>query len=516
MWAVVLVVGAVVAGQPEPPCDRVCQRTAAEALLDAGDTRTAIDRLKTALDANPDDRTLTLMLARAYLLDDNLFWAERTISAALDEAPDDTEFRAWLAAIHLRQGDPELAADDLDVERRPTDDPLRARWRLLEASLSTVTGDRSSARSWVDGIATGDAIYPEDAAALTALRSSLDPWWSPVLTGTLDLGGGRTSNALAGSPTDPGATGTPSAMLLPELRARLAPRSRTPIQPIVDLELLGQLLRDEEVEELSTLIAGLRVGGARATERRRVTVAYHTEALFLDQDSALYSEAHRGEFEVEWASGSMLFGGAGHRAYRDERRTRWEGDVGLGGPIRLGTGFPVVAGVTLRLADARSAAYDQLGLSAAVSTMVDLGRRTSLQVSLSAVWDDYFNSGGQEGLRVFGTEDERRDLLGRITLIAWAPTRWGLRPGLELRVSRRDSTADDCPGFDFSYDEWRAVVWLRWTFGAGTGLPPRRAPAGHVPLDWGLEPGHPMPQERILDLLRRDEELRRGSSCVLP
>jgi hypothetical protein len=516
MWALVVVVGASLAAQPVLPCDDDCHRENVRQLLVAGDTRAAIERLKAALEEHPGDRGLSLMLARAYLLDDNLFWAERTVITALDAKPGDPELLAWLAAIHLRQGDPELATEDLDSDRAPADDPLRTRWRLLEASLARLEGNESSARSEVDLAAAGDAIYPEDVPALLALRSSLDPWWSPVLTGTLDVGGGWTSNALAGSPTDPGSSGEPSAMLLPELRARVAPHTRTRAQPIFDLELLGNLLQNQDVDELSTLITGLRVGGSYANERRRITIAYHTEVLYLDQESAIYSEAHRGETEIEWPDGRMVFAGFGHRAYRDERRSRWEGDLGLGGPIRLGTDFPVVAGVTLRFADACSPAYDQLGLSAAVSTIFNLGHRTSLQTSVSAIWDDYFNSGGAEGLLVFGTEDERRDLLGRIAVIFWAPEWRGLRPGVELRASRRNSTADDRPGFDFSYDEWRAMVWLRWTFSAGAGLPPRRAPAGHVPLDWALDPDRSMPQERILDLLRRDEELRRGSSCALP
>jgi hypothetical protein len=182
---------------------------------------------------------------------------------------------------------------------------------------------------------------------------------------------------------------------------------------------------------------------------------------------------------------------------------------------RIGS-TPVVAGATLRLADAESDAYDQFGLSAAASSTLLLGRRMSLRVALSVIWDDYFNSGGDEGLEVFGTEDRRRDLLGRIGLTLWGPRWRNLRPGLEVRATRRDSTADDRPRYDFSFSEWRAVVWLRWSFSAGDGAPKVGAPVGHVPLDWGIEGGDVgMEQERILDLLRRDEELRRGSSCSI-
>jgi hypothetical protein len=60
------------------------------------------------------------------------------------------------------------------------------------------------------------------------------------------------------------------------------------------------------------------------------------------------------------------------------------------------------------------------------------------------------------------------------------------------------------------------VLWLRVTFDADWGAPPTVEPPGHVPLEWGLAGDRGLDQERILDLLRRDEELRRGSSCTLP
>ena len=43
----------------------------------------------------------------------NLFWAERSLRAALERWPDDVELRSWLAAVHLRQADPELVGEAL-------------------------------------------------------------------------------------------------------------------------------------------------------------------------------------------------------------------------------------------------------------------------------------------------------------------------------------------------------------------------------------------------------------------
>ena len=516
MVALAIALALAAAGLAPVECDVACERLAAAGLIEDGLSREAIDRLKAARERFPDDRELVLLLARAYLLEGNLFWAERVLTDAVTHWPEDAELRTWLASVHLRQGDPELAAADLDPAVEPTAGPLETRWRLLEASRARLSGDDAAAVALLTEAADGAELYREDRPALATLRTDLDPWWNPPLTGTLDLGGGHTSNALAGSPTDPGASGEASGLALAELRGRFAPRVASTVRPVLDLEVLGTGFTASWSRELSSLEAALRLGGSVASGDHRTTFGYRTEVLELDQEPSRYADAYRLEAEVEWLSGHVLFAGAGHRRYRDSRRTRWEGDLGVGGPLRLGRSWQSVAGATLRVADASSQAYDEVGVSVAISSAIALGRGASLRVSLSAVWDDYVNSGGVEGLEVFGTTDTRRDLLGRIGTTLWAPSWRGLRPGLELRASRRDSTADDRPGFDFSYTEWRAVVWLRITFSADPGSPRPVVAPGHVPLEWGLAGERGMDQERILDLLRRDEELRRGSSCSLP
>ncbi|RLE22389.1 MAG: hypothetical protein DRJ61_01585 [Acidobacteria bacterium] len=508
---------ALSAAEPPPvPCDVECERLAAGTLLDQGETRAAVEHLKGARRRFPDDSQLVLQLARAYLLENNLFWAERTLQEALTRWPDDPEIRSWLAAVHLRQGDPELVIADLDAKYTPTDDPQRARWRLLTVSQARLAGNDAEADSMLSQIAGSDVLYPEDLRLWASLNSSSNPWWSESFTGTLEIGAGRTSNALAGSPTDPGISGGPSGFIPLRLHSRFTPPSDKSLKPAIDLEVLGTGLIKDEYSDLSSLQAGLRLGAMVLDGERRWTFGYRAEALWLNQDSPLYSEAHRAELEVEWADGQVVFMGGGHRKYRDERRTRWEGEIGIGGPLRFTSRAPLIAGATLRLSNAQSPAYDQLGISAAASTTMPLGRRTSLRIAVSGIWENYLHSGGDEGRLVFGTEEKRRDLLGRLGLTLWAPAWHRLRPGFEVRYTRRDSTADETPGFDFSYREWRAMAWLRWTFKADPWAPRTVDKDDHMPLDWGLESGAGMDQERILDLLRGDEELRRGSSCGIP
>ena len=516
MVEIFLAAGLLLIGLPQTPMGAEIEAQAATQLLSRGETHAAIERLKPAIDHYPEHLPLYLLLARAYLLEENFFWAERTVGRALEHWPDDPEVRAWLAAIHLRQGDPDLVGHDLDPKLYPERDPQRARWRLLEASRLRVMDEPDEETASRERLFAVDKLWPEDRPVWAGLMMHADPWWSPALTGTLDLGGGRTSNALAGSPTDPGFSGDPSNFLRAELRSRFIPPVHGRAKPVIDIELLGNGLLNEDYRDLSTLLTGIRLGGLIDAPTHRWDFGYRAEIVVIDQELSEFSEAHRLEVELELARGQAAFAGAGHRAYRDERRTRWEGDLGFGTPIGATRRFPVLLGATLRLADAQSPAYDQIGLSAAASSTIPLGPRTTLRVGVAAIWDDYPNSGGEEGLHVFGTEEKRRDILGRIALTLWAPGWRSLRPGFELRYTRRDSTADEAPRYDFSYREWRATIWLRWTFSADPWAPQIVTDPDHVPLEWGLEEGGAANQEDILDLLRRDEELRRGSSCSIP
>ena len=515
MVGILLATAILLPGSTPDTCDLDCERRTATLQIDRGETRAAVDRLKDARERFPDDRQLILLLARAYLLEDNLFWAERTLREATARWPDDVELRTWLAAVHLRQGDPDLVSDDLLPNLRPSEDPLLARWQLLVASQARLSDDRARAEDALAQVNRRSTLFPEDRAPWAFLSSNSNPWWSPSITGNLDVGLGRTSNALAGSPTDPGVVGEASPLGLIDLRGRLVPSVGSSIRPAFELMVIGQGLGEEIYRDLSTLLTGLRMGVVVTNDARRVGFGYRAEALFLNQDEALFSEAHRGEFEIEWTRGTVAFGGGGRRTYRDERRSRWEADVGFGGQIGRLDGAPVVAGATVLLADAESAAYDQLGIAAALSAQLPLIGRTIVGLALNGAWDDYFNSGGEEGQLVFGTEDKRRDLLGRAAITLWIPPWKRLQPRCELWYTRRWSTADTTPGFDFSFREWRIEAWLRWTFAADPWAPRTARSEDHVPLEWGMETDRGMQEDRILDLLRRDEELRRGSSCGL-
>ncbi|MFZ5787827.1 MAG: CDC27 family protein [Acidobacteriota bacterium] len=509
----VLAVATATTSPPPPTCDAECERRAAVACIEGREYRLAVDRLRAAVDRFPDDRGLALLLARAYLLDGNHFWAERTLRAALDRSGNDAALRLWLACVHLRQGDPDLAHEALRVVAEPPEGPLTSRERLLVAFQRYLDSRHDEARAALGGVGRTARVFPEDRPTWSTLQRRLDPSWLDPITAEFEAGVGYSSNAQAGSPTDPGTSGTESALADAAIRSRLAPPLGSRVVPVLDVEAIGRSFDESTAREFGSLHAALRPGVRFALGRQTILVGFRGERLYLDQTPSLYSEARRGELEIEWPAGALAFTGVGRRDYRDERRSRDEWDLGFGGPFGALRGVSLIAGATVRGADASSPAYDVIGVSAAAAARVALGRGASLRLTGTVVWDDYPHSGGEEGAFAFGTDERRQDLLGKVSLGVWIPAWRGARLGLECQLARRDSTADDRPGFNLDYAETRARVLLRWSLSSDPWAPRTVSPPDHVPLPWGLGPGESGDDERIIDLLRQDEELRRGSSC---
>jgi predicted Zn-dependent protease len=141
-------------------CDALCERRFAEELLERGALRDAIERLVNAIERYPDDPALPLLLARGYLLDSNPFWAEKTLRAALVQRSADPELHAWLALVHLRQGDPELASEALSTGPEQAGGPEQTRTKLLGAYCAILDDEPEEARSLLKGIGRAAAAFP--------------------------------------------------------------------------------------------------------------------------------------------------------------------------------------------------------------------------------------------------------------------------------------------------------------------------------------------------------------------
>ncbi|MBI5546352.1 MAG: hypothetical protein HY901_20895 [Deltaproteobacteria bacterium] len=481
----------------------------ARILLDQGQPRAAIELLKAVVGPGAESRERALLLARAYLAEGNDFWALRTLQSLAARDPGDCEARLALAWIALRQKVRDAARAELEQARCPAG-ALAARRSFLEAAVAAAEDKPSEARAALISGLSQPEVYAEDLAALPALRRVAYPGYVPPLTARVELSGLWTSNARAGSPIDPqserataSAGGQASAslrLLLPGFFAR----------PILEGEMRAMGYGAEESRDYGTLLLSGRpallldlLGGA--------LVAYRFEALRVEAGDRyspgplLFSNAHRGELELALPRSMTIFGGAGRRFLREDGRTRTEADLGLGGTLRPASFVHLMGALTGRAHWSRNAAYDLWGGTLLVSAEWRLPRRVSIRTGLAGALDRYPRSAGY-----FGTDEARRDLLLRASLGLWSPTLAGVRAGLTYELGQRWSSAAA-----YSFSDHRVLLKLVWSYTWDPFTPRAAEHPGSLPLDWGLgtEAGDGA-EERVQDMLRQDEALQRGSTCV--
>jgi hypothetical protein len=383
------------------------------------------------------------------------------------------------------------------------------RQALLEALIARAGDSSEDARSALDSVPRRASMFAEDRELWLRLRRRQEAGQVLPLALWSDLELGHTSNALAGAPTDPGESGPSSTLVRAHLRARLAAPWVETLRPSLELAVRGSGIADDSAEELSYLEVAARPGVV-VGRVRPLLLAYRADRLLLNRHPSRYADGHRLEAELE-VGGLTAFAGAGRRTFRDPRRSRDEIDAGLGESIALPGGIPLLVAGAVRHHHADNPAYDLRGATVLAAARVSLGHRTRLRLGLTLSFDDYPHSGGDNGLAVFGSSVRREDLLARLQGELWR--RWGpMRLGVRYEYAHRDSTVDSGWGFDYDYNEHRAVVVLRWRAELDPWGPEVVKDAGHVRMDWGFgEPGDE--EERIQDLLRQDEEIRRGSAC---
>lgn len=476
----------------------------ARALLASGKAQEAVDLLKA--DAGAPGRERALLLAKGYLASGNDFWAVRSLSPLLELDERDCEVRSWLAFVALRQKDPASALEQV-AQAECRAGPRFARLRLVEALALRADGRADEARAAIDAAAAEKVGYPEDLVALDALRPVVDPGYIPPVSLRVELAGLWTTNAFAGSPTDPlSQIGAESAggQVLASLRL-VAPRPRA-ARLSLDAELRGTRFSADNAWEMSTWQVSARPGFVLDVGLG-VLAAYRFEALQVaggdvySKGPIWFYEAHRGEFEAPLPSSLVLFGGAGWRAFREDFRTRTEVDLGLGGGWSPAAFVHLLAAVTGRGQWAQSDAYDLYGGTLLVSAEWKAGP-VAVRTGAIGSFDVYPSSAG-----AFGVADARSDVLLKASLGVWSPPWAGGKIGATYELSQRFSSA---PAYGFT--DHRVLAKVVWSGSLDPFTPRAVVPQGHVGLDWQVEGADA--EERVQDLLRRDEALQRGSSCV--
>ncbi len=529
--AVAVVALATIAGaraaEPDPgaveacggPCgeDPTCALQAGRCLLDAGAYRPALELLKPAAEAHPEDGRLVRTLALAYLGLGNVPWALKRLLAHLERVPGDAETRAWTAWLMLGEGDLERAQALLDAGPAASGADA-ARLALIAAAAADLRGDRDAADDALRGVLQGQAaLYPEDDALLRHLRQRVRGDDGRPLSVRAHLTAGYTSNAVQSAPTDPGAgaagdAGTGSPLLGADVVVRLEPWASRWVRPLGELRVKGTLPFAPATLDFSYLDLGGRAGVEIGADGPRLRVAYAAELMavhggdvYRDPGPRWFSEAHRAELEFAPVPAVQLFGGVGRRVYRELPRTRTEVDGGAALVVALPHGFHLTGIATGRYQHARHEAYEDAGATGLVRFVVPLPRGAMIKLKGMVVWDHYPRSAAY-----YGTDEARNDLLGKLQAGPWLPPLGPLRVGVSYTFSGRHSTVER-----YAYLDHRVLLEVRLDV-AGDPAAPRHADpgAGHLPLPYGLDEGRGDGLDRVQDLLRQEDSARRGSSCV--
>jgi hypothetical protein len=279
-------------------------------------------------------------------------------------------------------------------------------------------------------------------------------------------------------------------------------------RPAADLEVRALGYGASESRDFSTWQLSARPG-LLVDLLRGVLLAYRFEALQVAAGDRYgsgplwFSNGHRAELEVALPRSLLVFGGAGRRLFREDGRTRTEADLGVGASVKPAAFVNLLGAVTGRGHWAQNPAYDLWGGTLLVSAEWKLPLKISLRTGILGAIDRFPRSAG-----FFGTSQARRDLLLKASLGLFASTSWeGVRVGATYEASSRSSTASS-----YSFDDHRVFLKLVWASTWDPFSPRAVEPAGHVALDWGFAKAGV--EERVQDMLRQDEALQRGSSCV--
>ncbi len=491
-----------------------CEIRVADCLLQKKSVGLALEHIKPLAAEHPESGALKRLLAKAYLADDNLFWAQQTLQNALGQDPSDCENRSWLAWVQMKMGALDWAADTLKEEPGcPTSGADQARRRLLMRYLERLRSKDNDPQKQPAEMERFDVIYPEDEQLIAYLRKRDDPGWIQPFTLRLEMGSGLTTNALAGSPTDPSRSGPTSFLSKTDLSARYTHPLTRSFRPTLETVIRGLGLSSRRAADFSYLELVARPGVIIGSTQPRLQLSYGFETLYLNQqeNNRLY-EAHRIELELELGS-LFAFGGAGRRSFNQYDRTRTEIDIGLAGSFLLLDLVNNTVALSTRTHLADYEWYDLMGASALWIGKIHLGAGFGLQLGAVLGFDHYPHSGKERwGKLDFGVREKRQEIFTRLSAGIWSNARNGARWGLGYDFSLRDSTADK-ETQNYDYTEHRILLRLRWNLDWDPFAPAQVQPDRHVRLDYGFDGGAGMDlgEENIRDMLRQEEMIQLNS-----
>jgi len=300
-----------------------------------------------------------------------------------------------------------------------------------------------------------------------------------------------------------------SALIVVDARLRAVIPWTRQVRPVVTgqlrlFELLEKPARDLAYEE-PTFRAGLMFGALPP----RLLLSYAFDAVRLhggdtyEQGPLWFSEAHRVEWEGEVTPDILVFGGLGERLFRDRGRTRFETEQGVASAWLPHPSVRLLGALSSRWQTARADGWSLMGGTLLGELDWAIVSRLEARLNLAASVDSYPGSRG-----FFGVPERRRDLLERGGLGLWFELASAWQLGASYEYTHRNSTA---PGYSFV--DHRALGRITWSFDTDRySVVDER---GRAPMQWSRAAvRRARDDSRIQELLRQDDTVKRGSSCL--
>jgi hypothetical protein len=463
----------------------------------------------------PNSELIATARADVYLAEDNPFWALKVLGEFASTHPKACDAKTLEARIQVQQANLEQAEALLNEPGCDAPEALQVRRLLLRAEIAELRGNGEKARLLVSEAEAHSSRYEEDNARLAQLEQAYDPYRLPLWTLNLDVAGGYVSTGMAQAPLDVSAPVPTqgSAIASLHLLGRVVVPYRPALRPVAEIEYSATQQLNDRPRELSVRQPSLRVGALFGRAYPRLQLNYAYELVDFDGDSnsqssgKWYSVAHRGEYRLELAHGLLNYGSVGYREFSDDRLSRVESETGLLKNWSLSETLGVSLGGTLRGYRAEHHAFDQLGLSGFVGLRVQAPKEFVLQESLTLSQDWFPASERYLGARA----NERKDLRVNVAASLLSPEIFGLRIAATYNYVERDSNTSL-----YDFNDHRALLEVHYRLSHDQWRANTISAKGRIVMHHEREAPKSVDTEghSVRDALQKDEELRRGSSCM--
>ncbi len=492
----------------------------------------AIEDAKKAAARFPAQRPFVLLLAKAYLLDNNPVWALRTLYAWTAEHPSDEETVSWMAWIHLQIGQIKSAETQSMRFTNSEAASLVTRDYLFTAYLEYAGNHPSEARQNFKKAVGGVFAFPEDDVLAKQLGGALFPQWRGKYSLYYDFIAGYSARPALVSAFGENVEAQGSAFTGLTSSFRLDPLLTHPLRPIFTCQqsflYYGDHQGPEPPSENSFFFPEFRLDlvwslgnfkpvtsyacGAYLLNRAYLHPAQDTlwfESL-LPKKSHWFHEYHRFEMDLAIARNLVVIGAFGKRWFNPMGRTRIENE--LTAVYRLPPLFRMETATALsgRYYPAQNNRYDITGGTLLLSMAHEAAPGWAASLNVAGSWDNYPRSSG-----FFHENHHRLDWLYLIKLgihYEWLET-IGFYGQYEFS-SRKSNVSTE--RLDYDYKDHRFQLGIRGAFHAGVCPAPEKTenPERRITLPYSAVPGAADMMGPVRDLLRHREELRRGSTCL--